>query len=154
MGWIRVINWEFHYGGQSTFYNFGIVAVLVRTDDEIFLETRGIKNYLRASVYSFMIYSYYESIRSSFSFESNIFLKIEFYGIWSEWMILFLSTDLNIFKAWKNSKHLGGLILKSQIIPLSSTSINFKMECIKAILRSGKKNEVIEKADVQCHMRE
>lgn len=59
--------------------------------------------------------------------------------------------DLNIFRASNDSKHFGGRILKSKCTPLSSTSINFKIEWTSAILKSGKKNEAAENADVQCH---
>lgn len=69
-------------------------------------------------------------------------------------MTLFLIIDLKILSASKYEKHLGGIILKSYAIPLSYISINLKIEWIKAIRRSGKKNEVVEKADVQCQISE
>lgn len=61
--------------------------------------------------------------------------------------------DLNIFNASNDSKHLGGRILKSKCIPLYSTSINFIIEWTSAILKSGKKNEAVENAEVQCHIK-
>jgi hypothetical protein len=62
--------------------------------------------------------------------------------------------DLKIFKASNDWKHFGIFILESNVLPLYYPWINFRIECIRAIRRSGRKNEVVEKAEVQLQISE
>ena len=81
-------------------------------------------------------------------------MRIEFYGMFPIWIILFFIMDLKIFKASNDLKHFGILIFKSNVLPLYYIWINFIIECIKAIRRSGRKKEVVENAEVQHQISE
>jgi hypothetical protein len=79
---------------------------------------------------------------------------MEFSGMESMNITLFLMIDLNIFKGDNKPKNLGNCVLYSLATPFSSISINLNMALMSPILKSGSRKDAVVKALVHDHINE